>query len=184
MTLGEGKEKVLMLLDEYSSGGEITTDEDIMNKMNRFFDIAQKDMANYKHIIRTVEIELAAGQSLFPLPGDCMRPFRIWRKGVLTNRYPIVSGSILTDGSESGTLLLEYFALPATINNDTPDDYEFEVSEDAANCLPFFVAAQQLIVDLVVDYSALYGLYNAMRGALDVSLPSSGGGVRQTLYRR
>ena len=182
MTLGEAKEKTLKLLDEYSAGGEITTDEDIALKMNRFFDIAQKDMANYKHIIRTQEIETEEGETEYALPGDCARIFRVWKKGVL-KRYPVIGGKLVTDGKGEGTLLLEYFAIPATIDNETPDEYEFELSEDAANCLPFFVAAQQLIVDLVVDYSALYGLYNAMRGALDVSLPSSGGGVRQTLYR-
>lgn len=36
MTLGEGKRKVLMLLDEYSSGGELTVDEDIEKKMADF----------------------------------------------------------------------------------------------------------------------------------------------------
>ena len=34
------------------------------------------------------------------------------------------------------------------------------VSEAAANCLPFFVAAQQLIGELVVDYSGFYNIYN------------------------
>ena len=56
MTLGEGKRKVLMLLDEYSSGGELTVDEDIEKKMADFFDTAQKDMASFKRIIRTQEI--------------------------------------------------------------------------------------------------------------------------------
>ena len=41
MTLGEGKRKVLMLLDEYSSGGELTVDEDIEKKMADFFATAQ-----------------------------------------------------------------------------------------------------------------------------------------------
>lgn len=183
MTLGEAKEKTLKLLDEYSAGGEITVDEDINMKMNRFFDIAQKDMANYKHIIRTQEIETEEGETEYELPGDCARLFRVWKKGVM-KKYPIIGGKLVTSGKDEGTLLVEYFAIPATIDNDTEDGYEFEVSEDAANCLPFFVAAQQLIVDLVVDYGALWAMYNTMRQGLDVSLPSSGGGVRQTLYRR
>ena len=41
MTLGEGKRKVLMLLDEYSSGGERTVDEAIEMKMADFFEPAQ-----------------------------------------------------------------------------------------------------------------------------------------------
>ena len=62
MTLGEGKRKVLMLLDEYSSGGELTVDEDIEKKMADFFDTAQKDMASFKRIIRTQEITLTGGE--------------------------------------------------------------------------------------------------------------------------
>ena len=59
------------------------------------------------------------------------------------------------------------------------------MSEEAANCLPFFVAAQQLIVDLVVDYGAFYNLYLQMRGSLTHLTGYTGsGGVRQALYGR
>ena len=57
MTLDDGKRKVLMLLDEFSSGGELTEDADINNKMADFVDIAQKEMAGYKKIIRSVKVK-------------------------------------------------------------------------------------------------------------------------------
>lgn len=77
---------------------------------------------------------------------------------------------------------MEYFSTPATIPQDAPDDYEFEVSDDAAACMPYFVAAQQLVVDLVVDFRPLLDLYDRMVSSLDLSLPSGGGGVRQSFY--
>lgn len=182
MNLGDGKRKVLMLLDEYSSGGEITADVDINNKMNDFFDMAQKEMANYKKIIRETEIELD-GSEFEELPEDFVDYFRIWKNGKLTDLYPVIGGKIYTKG-QTGTILIEYFAMPQTIDADTPDTYEFEVTEDAANCLPFYVAAQQLITDLVVDYSALWNMYLTHRNALNITLPSSGKTVvRQNLYR-
>jgi hypothetical protein len=52
MTLGEGKRKVLMIIDEYSSGGTLTKDDDINLKMNDFFDLAQRDVANHKPILK------------------------------------------------------------------------------------------------------------------------------------
>ena len=178
MTLGDGKRRVLMLLDEYSSGGSVTQDKDISNKMNDFFDTAQKEMAGYKKIIRKTEITLNVGEgdfSYYPLPRDFGKTFRVWKSGKLIAGYPVISGELAVPSSESGKIVLEYFAMPKTITPDTPDSYEFEVSEDAANCLPFYVAAQHLLPDLVVDYSAFWKMYLQMRSELDTSLPSGGG---------
>lgn len=178
MTLGDGKRRVLMLLDEYSSGGAVTDDRDINNKMADFFDTAQKDMANYKKIIRSCKMELIGGEggyTYYELPEDFVKIFRVWKNGKLRSGYPIIAGDLVVPMEETGEIILEYFACPQTITSSTDDSYEFEVSEDAANCLPFYVAAQHLMPDLVVDYSAFWSMYINMRAALDVSLPSSGG---------
>ena len=187
MTLGDGKRRVLMLLDEYSSGGAITRDKDIDNKMADFFDTAQKEMAGYKKIIRKTVITASPGDGNFtyhPLPLDFGRTFRVWKNGKLTSSFPVIAGELAVPTSETGEYIIEYFAMPQTITSDTPDTYEFEVSDDAANCLPFYVAAQHLLPDLVVDYSAFWQIYLNMRAALDVSLPSDGGKSRiaQKLY--
>ena len=185
MTLGEGKRKVLMLLDEYSSGGELTQDVDINHKMADFFDTAQKEMAGYKKIIRSVKLIPDGTGEGCELPKDFADVFRIWKNGGLSNRYAVISGKMVFPKGDTAERLLEYFARPASITQKTPDDYEFEVSEDAANCLPFFVAAQHLLPDLVVDYGAFWNTYLAMRAALDISLPAAGGGgVRQMLFGR
>lgn len=189
MTLGDGKRKVLMLLDEYSSGGEITIDEDIKNKMNDFFDMAQKDIANVKPVIKEIVINIAAGsisdgEILCELPSDFKSYFRIWKKGKLVSPYPVRSGKLIAPKGETGAIIVEYFAYPRTIDTATGDNYIFEVAEDAANCLPFYVAAQQFITDLVVDYRALWDMYLMHKQALSPSLPSGGrASVRQSLYR-
>lgn len=182
MTLGEGKRKVLMLLDEYSSGGEITVDEDINLKMNDFFDIAQKDVAQWQPIVRRVAISLD-GTGVEPLPEDVSRVLKISKDGKRTRDYEIIDGSILYHAIDTSTLTLDYIAAPATITPETEDAYAFEVSEEAANCMPFFVAAQQLIPDLVVDYGAFYKLYLQMCGMLPRPTGMTGGSVRQALYR-
>ncbi|MBQ7567068.1 MAG: hypothetical protein IJT18_08100 [Oscillospiraceae bacterium] len=188
MTLGDGIRKVYMLLDEYSSGGVVTVDPDIEKKMADFFDVAQKDVAGYKRIIKEQTIPLESGTSEYPLPNDLSKIFRVWVDGELTNRYVQKPGVISFPDTGSGThstATVEYFAVPATITQSTPEDYVFEVCEEAANCMPFFVAAQNLMPDLVVDYSAFLQQYYQMRGALDVTLPEgdgSGGALRQTLF--
>lgn len=183
MTLGEGKRKVLMLLDEYSAGGEITKDEDISKKMADFFDMAQKDVAGYKPILQSVELFPDGSGSSCELPEDFVRLSRVWRNGALTGRYGVTGRRLIVPAGDRAALVVEYHAKPKTIEPDAEDDYEFEVDEDAANCLPFYVAAQQLMPDLVVDYSVFRDAYYNMRAALDVSTPPSGGdGVRQAMF--
>lgn len=181
MTLADGKRKVLMLLDEYSSGGEIELDEDIDLKMNDFFDIAQKDMAQWQPIIRRSSVTLD-GTGEQALPEDVSRVLGIRKNGIRARDYEVIDGKLVYAAGDTSTLTLDYFALPETITPETPDEYVFEISEDAANCLPFFVAAQQLIPDLVIDYGAFYNMYQQMRAALPRST-GLGGGVRQALWR-
>lgn len=189
MTLGDGKRKVLMLIDEYSSGGTITEDKDLDLRMADFFDLAQKDVCNYRKIIRMFTPNgdypgNSPSESLIAckLPANFRSPFRVWKNGKVTNKYSFTSNEILIPEDEIGSVIVEYVAIPETITPDTSDDYEFEVDEDAAACMPYYVAAQQLIVDLVVDYQPLLDMYNRMVAALDTSLPGSGGGIRQSMY--
>lgn len=182
VTLGDGKRKVLMLLDEYSSGGVPEIDEDIEAKMKDFFDIAQKDMAQWQPILRRTDVTLD-GSGADDLPEDVSRVLCIRKNGQRSRGYEIIDGKILYAAGDTSTLTLDYYALPRTIPQDAGDDYEFEVSEEAANCMPFFLASQQLIPDLVVDYGAFYNLYQQMRAMVPRSAGTSGGSVRQALWR-
>ena len=141
MTLGEGKRKVLMLLDEYSSGGEITVDEDIDAKMNDFFDLAQRDVAAWQPIVRRIGVTLDGTGSL-SLPEDVSRVIRVRKNGVRVSGYEVIDGKLISNAGDKSTLSLDYIAAPEKITPETSDDYEFEVSEEAAGCLPYFVAAQ------------------------------------------
>ena len=186
MTLGEGKKKVLMLIDEYSSGGSLSEDEDINLKMASFFDIAQKDVAKKQKIIKSVTLpeKDENGEDSWVLPKGFIAPFRYWLNGKQSRRsYVIKMGAIVPVGDEH-TLEVEYFSYPDTIDGNTPDDYEFEVNEDAAQAMIFYVAAQQLCVDLVSDNAFLYQEYLRHYQSLDAT---EGDGVQSrvanTLWR-
>lgn len=184
MTLGDGKDKVLKLLDEYSSGGVITVDQDINLRMNKFFDIAQKDVAVWQPIIRRCDVVLD-GTGAQSLPADVREVLKIAKDGMRAPRYEVIDGKLIYHAGDTSTITIDYTALPAAITDETPDTYAFEVSEEAANCMPFFVAAQQLIPDLVVDYGAFYNLYLQMRGMLPrTKRNGNDGSVRQALYSR
>lgn len=180
MTLGEGKKKVLMLIDEYSSGGQLTVDEDIDRKMAAFFDQAQKQISRSKRIIKIHKIERQDGITEYEMPKNFISVQRIWRNGVETMQFVWKAGKLVIPKDVRGEIEVEYSAYPETITEDTPDDYEFEVAPDAAECMPYFVAAQQLVVDLVVDYGALLQLYQTALSALDNKRSIS---LRNTFYR-
>lgn len=181
MTLGEGKRKVLMLLDEYSAGGAITVDADLAHKMADFFDMAQKDVAKHKPIYAETKVEVTEESGTQLLPDDCAEVFRIWKDGHLTRAYAVRGRQIVLP---RGSYTLEYRKVPETISSATADEYAFELCEEACALLPFYVASMQLITDLVVDYGALWNIYKTMLAELDKSESVSGmASVRQSFFR-
>lgn len=182
MTLEEGKRKVYMLLDEFSSGGTITPDQDIELKMNDFFDTAQKQVCAIKPIRALTEPERDEDDpTKLILPENFRKLCAVYIGGKKTRRYSWRGGTLFVPATAEETVELEYYAYPSTIGPDTPDSYEFEVAEDAAQACPFFVASQQLISDLVMDYDALRQEWIA---ALQLLTPEDRGGVqlRQVLF--
>ena len=185
MTLGEAKDKVYMLLDEHSTGGEIDHDKDLEMKMTAFFDIAQRLTAQIRKLRRSKTVIPVPGRTEYPMPADFRSVCRIWRDGApATARYHWRRGRMLIPaGDQAREILVEYFANPAAIPADAGDDYEFEIAEDACECMPYYVAAQQLLPDLVMDYSGMLAMYNPMINQLDRSIPGETPRVRQSLYR-
>jgi hypothetical protein len=74
--------------------------------------------------------------------------------------------------------------MPATIPPDAGDDWEFEVDEAACQCLPYYVAAQQLLPDLVMDYGAMLGMFNQAVNMLGSGAPEEPGRIAQTFFGR
>lgn len=185
MTLGEAKNKVYMLLDEHSAGGEVEHDEDIELKMTYFFDTAQKMLSQVKKIVKARTVTPVPGKTEYAMPTDFRSVYRIWRDGVsATTRYHWRRGRMqVPPGDSAREIIVEYFANPGTIAPEESDDYEFELSEDACECMPYYVAAQQLLPDLVMDYRAMLEMYNRAVERLDTSLPGENLRVAQRLFR-
>lgn len=184
MTLGEGKDKVYMLLDEHSAGGEVEHDEDIEAKMAYFFDIAQKHLAQTVPVIKTTEFTAGGDQEEYFMPSNFRKLYRIYRDGKnVTKRYRWRNRALIVPKSDEGCAFeIDYFAIPDSITAETEDDYEFEVPEDACQCLPYWVCAQNLLPDLVMDYSVYLATYNLMVSQLDTSLPGDNTRIRQVLF--
>ena len=184
MTLGEAKNKVYMLLDEHSAGGEIEHDEDIEKKMTAFFDTAQKMLAQTKRIVREYALPLRAGTDAYEMPPDFAALRFVWADGKRLRSPRWRGGKLIVPEGRAAEIVVEYFALPKTIPADAPDGYEFEIAPDACECMPYYVAAQQLLPDLVLDYASMLAMYDRAAAQLTAALPDDNRRVAQTLYRR
>ena len=184
MTLGEAKNKVYMLLDEHSAGGEVEHEEDIEKKMTAFFDTAQKLLSGTAKIVKTAVLRPREGKTEYAMPEDFGSLCRIWRGGrPATGRYAWRSGRLLLPAGEREEITVEYFAVPETIPENAPDSYEFQLSEPACQCMPYYVAAQQLLPDLVMDYSAMLRMYELAVQSLPKSGHGDGARLRQSFFR-
>ena len=80
-------------------------------------------------------------------------------------------------------MTVEYFAVPETIPENAPDSYEFEIAAEACECMPYYVAAQQLLPDLVLDYGSMFQMYNYQVSLLVPAQPGENRRVAQSLFR-
>jgi len=166
MTLGDAKRKVMMLLDEYSSGGTVTTDADISAKMADFFDMAQKDMAAVEKLTDIYTIVRVEEQSEYPMPSDYRALLAVWRNGQIYRNYRWKGNSIVIPLTDTATVEIEYYKTPADITPQSADSTAFEVSEEAAVACCYYVASKQLINDLVMNYAACENIYQQLRSEL------------------
>ena len=183
MTLGEAKNKVYMLLDEHSAGGEVEHDEDIEKKMTAFFDTAQKTLAQIRRIVREYALPLAMGKTAYEMLPDFSALYRVWADGRITRALRWRAGKLLVPEGYAAEIVVEYFAVPNTIPQDAPDSCEFEIAPDACECMPYYVAAQQLLPDLVMDYGAMLQMYNYQVSLLRTTQPGENRRIAQSLFR-
>lgn len=168
MTLGEAKQKVYKLLDEYGTGDSI--DEDLEAKMNDFFNTAQIDVAKISKIVRTIEM---SGEGRHPMPEGFLAVHRIWQNGRnVTRKRTWRAGELVLGKGE--TVEMDYFSAPEPITDETSDEWEFEVREDACEAMPFYVAGMVLSADLVQDAQIYLDLYERAKRNISSVLPGSG----------
>jgi hypothetical protein len=80
---------------------------------------------------------------------------------------PKASGTILKILS-SGTAEIDIFVYPERINSKTKDNYEFELSADALEIMPYGIAGDLLKSDVSTEYGTIYSTrYENMLQRLD-----------------
>jgi hypothetical protein len=170
MTLNEMKKKVLGLIEELNPLSEFLTDDpDIQAKINDVINQVMFEMARFKKIPKYVEMEVSEGDLIEFEDIEKKCGYEIYQIDIICGvRYvPKANGTVLKM-LETGTAEISCFVYPERIDSKTNGSYEFELSNDALEILPFGIAGDLLKSDVSTEYGAVYSSrYNEMLQRLD-----------------
>lgn len=185
MTLKEMKMKVLGMIEELNAESTLLTeDPDIATKINDVINQILFELSRIKKIPKYIEMEVSKGDLIEfdDIEKECgYEIYQLYNvSGV--DYVPKANGTILKILTD-GTAEIDVFVYPERITDKTQDNYEFELSADALEIMPYGVAADLLKSDVSSEYGAVYATrYESMKQELDprYALPmiSIEGGVK------
>lgn len=171
MTLAEMKKKVLALIEELNPDSEYLTDDpDISAKINEVTNQVMFELARMKKIAKYLEMNVTEGQLVEF--GDIEKAcgYEVYQISAVcgVNFVPKGNGTILKF-LESGTAEIDVFVYPERITENTKDKaYEFELSADALEIMPYGIAGDLLKSDVSTEYGVIYSnRYESMLQRLD-----------------
>lgn len=159
MTLKEMKLKVLGLIEELNPDSEYLTDDpDIATKINEVINQVMFELVRNKKIPKYVELEVSQGDKIAfeDIEEECGYEVYQVAKVCGVNYIPKADGTVLKI-LESGTAEIECYVYPERITDKTKDKaYEFELSSDVLEIMPYGVAADLLKSDVSAEYGSIY----------------------------
>ena len=170
MTLKELKEKVLGMIEELNPNSALLTDDpDIATKFNDITNQIMYELARMKKIPKYVEMKVSKGDTIefADIEKEC--GYEIYQIGLVSgvNFSSKANGTVLKI-LESGVAEIDVFVYPERITSKTKDSYEFELSADALEIMPYGVAGDLLKSDVSTEYGTIYSTrYESMLQRLD-----------------
>ena len=170
MNLLEMKKKVLGLIEELNPDSELLTDDpDIATKINPVVNQIMYELARMKKIPKYVEMEVTKGDMVEFADIENACGYEVYQIGLVSgvNFSSKANGTVLKI-LESGTAEIDVFVYPEKITSKTKDSYEFELSADALEIMPYGIAGDLLKSDVSTEYGTIYSTrYESMLQRLD-----------------
>lgn len=170
MTLLEFKKKVLGLIEELNPNNPLLTDDpDISTKINDVINQVMYELVRIKKMPKYVEIAVTEGDTIEYADIERECGYEVFQIALVGG----VNHTLKADGTvikvlESGTAEIECYVYPEAITAKTKDSYEFELSADVLEIMPYGVAADLLKSDVSTEYGAIYATrYETMLNRLD-----------------
>lgn len=171
MTLYELKKKTYALIEELNPDSEYLTDDpDLRAKFNDVANQVMFEMARMKKLPKYVEMEVSEGDIIEFADIEAKCGYEVYQIALVAgvNYTPKASGTVLKM-LQSGTAEIDCFVYPERITEKTKDKaYEFELSPDVLEIMPYGIAADLLKSDVSAEYGAVYAeRYETMLQRLD-----------------
>lgn len=170
MTLLEMKKKVLGLIEELNPDSEYLTDDpDIATKINDVINQIMFELVRHKKLPGYTEIKVKEGDILNFDDIERAGKYEVYQLSVVKGiEYDLKAQGTIIKVLESGTAEIEYFKYPERITETTTDNYEFELSNDVLEIMPYGVAGDLLRSDASSGYGATYSQrYEQLKQMLD-----------------
>jgi hypothetical protein len=164
MTLEEMKAKVYSLIEEYNEDEEnLTEDEDLALKMNHVINQIQNELARFKKIEAYTTLEGSEGDLIdFSSVDD-----KLYQLNIIKGLDCEIIGQKIKF-NEDGVAEVYYYVYPSQIDADTDDNFEFDLSIDVLEIMPYGIAADLLKSDVSSNYGQIYAeRYERMKNELD-----------------
>ena len=170
MTLEQNKKIALALIEEYAPKNVyLTDDDDISSRLNLVYAPNYQELSQIKKILRTQTLKeivnkTDVGFEEYTLPPDMYQLKRVIALDkdnidVQANYKLIGKNKILISKESDAKYILEYYAYPTPITEETKKDFELEIDLDVQAILPYAVANDVLKSDPSSDYTAFLSEY-------------------------
>ena len=172
MTLKEMKTKTLALIEELNPNSEYLTDDpDIATKHNEVINQVMFEMARIRKIPKYVQMEVTEGTIL---------QFSDIEREVGNEIYQVIQiDGIKYEARANGTIYkiltggtaeIDCYVYPERITDKTKDNaYEFELSPDVLEIMPYGIAADLLKSDESANFGQIYATrYAEMKNEIDI----------------
>lgn len=171
MTLLEMKKKVLGLIEELNPDSELLTDDpDIATKINDVINMILFELARMKKIPKYVEFEVKQGELIDYTKIEKESGYEVYQISLVEGvAYEYKAQGTIVKALEDGTMGIDFFVYPERITEKTKDKaYEFELSPEVLEIMPFGVAGHLLKSDVSSSYGQIYSSeYEKLKSELD-----------------
>lgn len=171
MTLLEMKKKVLGLIEELNPQSELLTDDpDIATKINDVINMIMFELVRMKKLPKYAELEVNEGEIIDFSRIEKKCGYEVYQINLVEGvAYEFKAQGTLIKALESGTMGVDFFVYPERITDETKDKgYEFELSPEVLEIMPFGVAGHLLKSDVSSSYGQIYSSeYEKLKSELD-----------------
>lgn len=164
------KRKVLALIEELNpESKQLTDDPDIAAKYEYVLTQVMFEMARFKKIPDYVEMNVKKGDVLRYEDITDETDYEVYQIGTVRG----VSHEMKADGTvikilEDGIAEIDYFRYPTRITDKNRAKYEFELSQDVLEIMPYGIAGDLLKSDVSTNYGKEYSeRFEKMKRELD-----------------